>query len=85
MLQVTWALLTAVLGIYMVTAGIVGVLRTELTPLPRVFLVGGGISSLLPAGLFERAYWTDIVGVAVFLVLLIFGISQTSRKSRADL
>ena len=65
-LQVVWALTTAALGIYMVTAGIVGFLRTEASTVMRAMLFLGGILALIPAGLLKNGIWTDIAGVCLF-------------------
>lgn len=64
-LAVAWALASAVIGIFAVTAGIVGYLRTPVGPVIRSALVLGGILSLLPDGLFPGAIWTDIIGIAM--------------------
>jgi len=70
-LQVAWALVSAVIGIFAVTAGIVGYLRGPTGPLVRVLLVVGGILSLIPARLFPGAIWTDAVGLALLFLCLI--------------
>lgn len=70
-LQIAWALASAVIGIYAVTAGIVGYLRGPTGPLLRVLLVIGGMLSLIPARLFPGAIWTDVVGLALLFLCVI--------------
>lgn len=64
--SIVWALVTAVVGIYAVTAGFVGYLRGPVGPLVRLLLVASGILTLIPAQLFPGAIWTDIVGLVLF-------------------
>ncbi len=64
-IQVVWALTSAVIGIFAVTAGLVGYLRVSAGPLLRLSLVVGGILTLMPAGLFANAIWTDVAGLAI--------------------
>lgn len=66
-IQVMWALTTAIIGIFMTTAGIVGHFRERLGIWQRTVLVAGGVLALAPAGLFENAIYTDFVGVGVFI------------------
>jgi TRAP transporter 4TM/12TM fusion protein len=68
-LEVIWTLATAILGIYMVTAGIVGFFRRSVTLAERVMLIVAGILALLPASIFPGFIWTDVVGVLAFGVL----------------
>ena len=70
-LQVAWALVSAVIGIFAVTAGIVGYLRGPAGPLLRILLLVGGILSIVPARLFPGAIWTDAIGLALLLFCLI--------------
>lgn len=63
-IQIAWAISTAVLGIFMVTAGIVGFFRVAL-PVPiRVLLFVSGLAALLPAGLFRGGIWSDLLALA---------------------
>ncbi|WP_164527976.1 TRAP transporter permease [Georhizobium profundi] len=68
-LEVIWTLATAILGIYMVTAGIVGFFRRSVTLAERGMLVVAGILALLPASILPGFIWTDVVGVIGFGIL----------------
>lgn len=65
--QIVLALASAGIGIFAVTAGMVGYLRAPAGPLLRVALVVGGILTLLPAQLFPNAIWTDAAGLAILV------------------
>ncbi len=78
--QIVWALLTAVIGIYMVTAGIVGLLRRPIGIAFRGVLVVGGVLAIMPAGLFAGGIWSDIAGRAVFGVVLFMPASAVARR-----
>lgn len=71
-LQIAWALSSAVLGIYMVTAGIVGFMRGPVEGAGRAVLVLGGILSLIPAKLFSGAVYTDLAGIVIFVGFVLF-------------
>ena len=65
-MQVTWALGSAIMGIYMVTAGIVGYMGRMVGAWFRFLLIIGGFLLLIPTDLFSGGFYTDIVGLAVF-------------------
>jgi len=65
-LQVIWTLATAILGIYMVTAAIVGFFRRSLGTRERFMIGLAGVLALLPAGLLPGFIWTDVVGLVAF-------------------
>ena len=69
-LQIIGALVTAVIGITMVTAAIVGFLRHPVGLAVRATLLVGGLLALMPAGLFSGGIWADIAGLALFAVCL---------------
>ncbi|MEZ5787069.1 MAG: TRAP transporter fused permease subunit [Xanthobacteraceae bacterium] len=84
-LQVAWALVSAVIGIFAVTAGIVGYLRGPAGPLLRVMLVVGGILSIVPARLFPGAIWTDAAGLALLFLCLIMSTPAPSTRAERHL
>lgn len=67
LLGALWALGSAILGIYMVTAGIVGYMGRNLSITFRCLLIMGGILALIPAGLFPNGAYTDVTGLLIFL------------------
>nr|CAD6606438.1 C4-dicarboxylate ABC transporter permease [Rhizobium sp. TCK] len=65
-IKVLWTLATAILGIYMVTAAIVGFFRRSLGFGERALIGIAGALALLPAGLVSGFIWTDLAGLAAF-------------------
>ncbi len=70
---------TAVIGVWMVSAGLIGYFRTNLSTLARAIIIVGGLALLIPAGMFPGAVFTDIAGV-IFIGLL-FGRDFIARWS----
>ena len=56
---------TALIGVYLITAGIVGYLARPLTVLPRLAVVSAGAMVLLPHSMFEGAVWVNLAGIAL--------------------
>ncbi len=69
-LAILWAVITAALGIWLGTIGVVGYLRATLAPRWRVLFIIAGVLTLIPADMFPGAYVTDIVGLALGAVLV---------------
>ena len=79
-LVVAWAAITAALGIWLGTIGVVGFFYRPLSPLLRALYLLAGVLTLIPADMFRGAYLTDVVGLAMGAALLVreFGL----RKAR---
>jgi TRAP-type uncharacterized transport system fused permease subunit len=79
-LVVAWAAITAALGIWLGTIGVVGFFYRPLSPALRALYVLAGVLTLIPADMFRGAYLTDVVGLAMGAALLAreFGL----RKAR---
>jgi TRAP transporter 4TM/12TM fusion protein len=69
-MDIALALATAALGVWLVSAALAGYLFTRLTLPGRVLFAVAGVLSLIPAGAFPGAVYTDIVGVIGGLVLI---------------
>ena len=79
-LGVLWALGSAILGIYMVTAGIVGYMGRSRGAAFRGALILGGVLALIPAGMFPIAIYSDIAGLIVFIVCWFVAKTSKSKK-----
>ena len=55
---------TALAGVYLITAAIVGFMGVALRPLQRLLVLAGGIAVLLPSDLFDGAFWVNALGLA---------------------
>lgn len=79
--DIALALVTAGLGVWLVSAGLAGYFRTHLSPMLRVLFVTAGILALIPAGTFPGAIYTDIVGVLGGLLLIALELRKTKGKT----
>ena len=69
-IAILWAVLTASLGIWMGTIGVVGHFYSRVSPMPRALFIIAGVSLMIPADAFRGAFLTDIAGLALGGVLL---------------
>jgi TRAP-type uncharacterized transport system fused permease subunit len=68
---VALAIVTATLGIWLASIGVVGYFMRPLGAWLRVLFGAAGILALIPAGAFPGAVWTDIIGAALGVVLMV--------------
>lgn len=76
--DIVFAVATALLGVWMVSAGLSGYFMTRLTSLRRALFIVFGLMALIPAGTFPGAIYVTIVGVlgGAAMMLIDFRISQ---------
>jgi hypothetical protein len=69
-LTIAWAVLTASLGIWFGTIGVVGYFYAPVAAVRRALFILAGVFALIPADMFPGAIFTDIAGLALggFLV-----------------
>jgi TRAP-type uncharacterized transport system fused permease subunit len=77
--DITLACITATMGIYLVSVGVVGYMTRPVGPLLRVAFAVSGILLMIPANSFPGALWTDIVGFVIGAGLL---LSEVFAKRR---
>ena len=82
-LDVAATLVTAGIGVYFVTVGIVGFLFSPLSPLLRSLAAIGGVCVLLPWGVATSAIWINLGGLAALIALVLGQLGQ--RKARSPL
>ena len=80
---VALAIVTATLGIWLVSIGMIGFFMRPLPPALRGAFMLSGLLALIPAGAFPGAVWTDIVGAALGAVLIAREIWLVRRRERA--
>ncbi|OFW13302.1 MAG: hypothetical protein A3H27_12270 [Acidobacteria bacterium RIFCSPLOWO2_02_FULL_59_13] len=68
--EVIWAAVTATIGIFAATVGIVGYLRDHLALWTRIALFVAGIAVLTPAGAYDGAFYGELVGLALIAGLV---------------
>jgi TRAP transporter 4TM/12TM fusion protein len=81
-LVIAWAVLTAGLGIWMGTIGVVGYFYAPLSPGRRWLFVVAGVLTLIPADMFPGAVYTDVVGLALGAALLARELGSGRRRRR---
>ena len=69
-LVIVWALITAALGIWMGTVGVVGHYSGPIRPAVRILFIVAGVLLLIPSDAFRGAVFTDIAGLALGAALL---------------
>lgn len=85
-LEVGLAIVTATVGVWLVSAALAGHFSSRLSSSMRVLFVVFGLMALVPAGAFPGAVYSDIAGVlgGVFLMVLNFRSSMQERKSESS-
>jgi TRAP transporter 4TM/12TM fusion protein len=68
--EITFAVVTAVLGVWLVSAGLAGYFVDRLSLIKRGLFVFTGLMALVPAGAFDGAILTDAAGVGIGLLLI---------------
>jgi TRAP transporter 4TM/12TM fusion protein len=68
--EVIWASVTAMIGVFAATVGIVGYLRDHLALWTRIALFVAGIAVLTPAGAYDGAFYGELVGLALIAGLV---------------
>jgi TRAP transporter 4TM/12TM fusion protein len=64
------AFVTASIGIYLVSVGVVGFMIRPVGPVMRVLYAVAGLALMIPANAFDGAIWTDIGGFALGAILV---------------
>lgn len=67
--EVTFAVITAVIGVWQVSIGMAGFFLRPIGWVMRALFIITGLMSLVPANMFPGAVWTDIIGVVAAAVL----------------
>ncbi len=70
-LVVAWAVITASMGIWLGTVGVVGFMRESIPALTRALFVFAGVLTLIPADMFPGAIFTDVIGLTLGAVLVV--------------
>lgn len=68
--EIAFAVVTAVLGVWLISAAFAGYFRDRLSGLKRAGFALAGLMSLVPAGAFDGAFLTDVIGVLFGFLLI---------------
>lgn len=79
--NLTLAVLTAIMGVYLVSVAVAGYMTRHINPLHRSLFAISGIAMMVPANAFEGALWTDIAGFVLGVVLLGWELVAVRKKT----
>ncbi len=82
-LDVAIAVVTAILGVWLVAIGVVGYFVRPVGLLGRAAFAASGLLALIPAGAFQGGVWTDILGVLGGIALVSSEIAWRRRARTA--
>ncbi|MCF7702259.1 TRAP transporter permease [Loktanella sp. M215] len=80
-MDIAIAIFTAVIGVWLVSAAIAGYFSRALSPLSRGLFAVFGLLALMPAGMFDGAVYSDIIGVLGGLAVMAVEIRKTRRMA----
>lgn len=81
--EILLVIVTATVGIWLVSAALAGYLSGRLSPVMRGLFILFGLMALVPAEAFPMAYITDLIGVGGGLVVMALDVMK-NRPRRAD-
>ncbi len=79
--DIALALVTAIVGVWLVSAALAGYFSQRLTPVSRGLFGLFGLMALMPAGMFEGAIYSDILGVVGGITLMTLEIRRSRRPA----
>jgi TRAP transporter 4TM/12TM fusion protein len=80
--NVTLAVITAVMGVYLVSVAVAGFMTRPVGPIMRAAFAASGLAMMVPANAFPGALWTDIAGFVVGAGLILMELGAV-RRARA--
>ena len=81
-LDIALALVTALVGVWLISAALAGFFARPMTAMRRVLFAVAGLLALLPAGMFEGAIYTDLAGVVGGAVLMALDVRAARQEAR---
>jgi len=82
--EIAVAIVTAVVGVWLISAALAGYFSRRLTGAMRAAFVVFGFMALVPAGAFEGAIWSDLVGVVGGLALMAREVIRGRRRQSEE-
>lgn len=84
-LDIVAAVITAVIGVWLVSVGMAGYFMGHVGWLLRALFIAAGILSLIPANAFAGAIWSDIVGIVGGAGLVVWQYMATRKMRTAGM
>ena len=81
--EIVEAVVTAILGVWLVSAGLAGYFVGQMTLLMRVLFAVAGLGAIIPSGAFPRAVYIESVGVVLGLVFIGLEVVRGRRQIAA--
>ncbi len=75
---------TAIVGIWMVSTGIIGFMATRMNMLSRIAIVVAGVLLMLPSSRIPYARWSDVIGAiiaALIVAIQYYGPGKSYEQS----
>ena len=72
---------TAIVGTYLASLGVVGYFTRLLNPLFRLILVASGLAAMLPYEIFPEAGMVNGIGVAAGLIVIFYEFTVGRRRA----
>ncbi len=82
--DIALAIVTALVGVWLVSAALAGYFASRLTPLMRALFALFGLAALVPADAFEGALVSDVVGVLGGAALMAIEVGRNRRAHAAQ-
>jgi TRAP transporter 4TM/12TM fusion protein len=85
-LEVTLAVVTAMMGVYLVSVAVAGFMSRPLGVALRLVFAASGLAMMVPANAFWGAIWTDVLGfvVGAWLIASELGLLQRLRRLKSN-
>jgi TRAP-type uncharacterized transport system fused permease subunit len=75
---------TAILGVWLVSAALAGFFKDRLSTLKRWFFASAGLLALVPSGAFEGALLTDVIGTVLGVLLIANEVIRRPTQATAE-
>lgn len=82
--EVVLAVVTAAVGVWLVSAALAGYFMSRLSPISRMLFATAGLMALVPSGAFAGAIYTDVIGVVAGLALMAQSLHAARTRSAAE-
>jgi TRAP transporter 4TM/12TM fusion protein len=83
-LTIAWAVITAGIGIWLGTIGVVGYFYRPVPPAIRALFVLAGVLTLIPSDMFRGAFVSDALGLALGAVLIVRELNLRKAHAKAQ-
>jgi TRAP transporter 4TM/12TM fusion protein len=82
--DIAFAIVTAILGVWLVSAALAGFFKDRLSTLKRWFFASAGLLALVPSGAFEGALLTDVIGTVLGVLLIANEVIRRPTQATAE-